>query len=256
MNWARARSRSRCRSFRPKPIGSPRRLLAVLRHRLLHGLDYERIAGHPGVVITGEIDVFPPGDDGAVVRKTLVDREEGIADARPHNQIQPLAQLQILRKLRNAVILRRNVGLGCPQRLGSGLTSEVVFDGGDDIPAGLQFGVDIFRKAPAKSLLDAGEDLHPLQRIQTDAQDRGVQRQAVGPFPSDDSNLFQHGGGDSVRIAGGGLRTGRPFAGWNSLSTYPYGDEIRPLGALFGSLIMGSRCPFPCGSLRMHRHPP
>ena len=65
-------------------------------------------------------------------------------------------------------------------------------------------------KSPAKSLLDAGEDLHPLQRIQTDAQDRSVQRQAVGPFPGDDSNLFQHGGGDSVRITGEGLRGDRP----------------------------------------------
>ena len=51
---------------------------AVLRCRLLYGLDYDRIARHPGVVITGEIDVFSSGNNGTVVRQALVDGKEGL----------------------------------------------------------------------------------------------------------------------------------------------------------------------------------
>ena len=61
---------------------------AVAVDGLLGGLRHRRVARHPHVIVTGEVDQFAAADDGAVVGDPLVDAEKRIAHPRRRQQVQ------------------------------------------------------------------------------------------------------------------------------------------------------------------------
>ena len=164
---------------------------AVFSRGVLSRLDDDRVARHADIVVTREVDHLAAVDGRAVVGEALVDREERIAKPQGVGHVQALPQLDVFRELGDAIVVRRDLGVGGPSFFGTGLRAEIGLDGLDHVAAGLQVRQDLFGKASAKTLFERGEDLHPFERIHPHFGNRRIERQPNRAFLGDFADLLQ-----------------------------------------------------------------
>ena len=67
------------------------------------------------------------------------------------------------------------------------------------LAAGLDLREHLLREAGAERVLEARDDLHPLERIEAEFDDVGVEREAAGPLLGDATNMVEDGLHDLLR---------------------------------------------------------
>ena len=161
--------------------------------RALRGGRHFRLARHAEIVVGGPADQFPAADLRAVGRQPLVEGEVGVFQARVADHRKVLLQRTDFRKLRDVPDVTADLDIHPDGLLGAFLRRRrhVVDDRLGDLPAGLDLRQHLLREPGTVGLLEAGNDLHPLQRVEAELDDVGVEREFAGPLLGDATDMTE-----------------------------------------------------------------
>jgi len=135
----------------------------------------DRVVRHADVVVRAEVGQRTTVDmgKGAGARRrhvgAAVDTEVGIALGDGHHHAFVALEFEIFRKERDVVVLRRDFA-----RRGVGLRviDQVLLDSVGEVAEGRRLAVHSVGQVPAETLVKRGDELHALQRIETECCDR------------------------------------------------------------------------------------
>ena len=226
---------------------------AVAIQRCLRGCRHLRLPRHAEVVVGRPADHFPAGDLCPIVGEPLVDAEIRILEAGIPDELEVLLESPDLGELSDVPGLAgdlvghrgdgRVLGAGPSRRSRSEPAGgreirrgHVVEDRLHHFSAGLDLGEHLLGEASPVGLLQTGDDLHPLQRVEPELDDVAVEGKVSGPLLGDAPDLTKHRLDDRLgKIALRSARTGRlPHRSVpgeaRSLRAGPRGRGRRPRG--------------------------
>ena len=166
---------------------------AVAIERRLRGERHLRLTRHAEIVVGGPAHHLAAADLRAVGGQALVDAEVGVFEAGVPHHREVLLEGPDLREVFDAERVARDIRNHF-RRLGplGAVERHVVENCLGHLAAGLDLRQHLLGEPAAERLLEAGHDLHALERVEAQLDDVGVEREVARPLLGDSPHMIEH----------------------------------------------------------------